>query len=119
MDANQLYAKYMLSWLCKLRFSPVKEVDAALQLLEKYWVSDQKIDLEEIRSALWDWVDLNGGAAILAGESMLYCRMVLCLAYEDNRELEDMGFFDDLLCHLGNSRSEINKFRASFLPNAV
>jgi hypothetical protein len=33
--------------------------------------------------------------------------MVLCLAYENNQELKEMGYFEDLLVNVGIPRSEI------------
>jgi hypothetical protein len=53
-------------------------------------------------------VDAHGGPRLNNDRAMLFFRLVLCLAYEDNRELKEMGFFDDLLSAWGIPRSEIN-----------
>ncbi len=36
-------------------------------------------------------------------------RIILCLAYEDNRELEDVGYFEGLLVNLGISHEDAYK----------
>lgn len=106
----------MLSWLSRLSAPSIAEVDGALETLRAYWIDGKNVDLMAMRERLWKWVDSNGGPRVTDEMQMLYGRMVLCLAYEDNRELEDMGFFEDLLNNFGIPRSEINKYDSNNLP---
>jgi len=107
MDDNLDYAKYMIRWVNKLELPSVSVSDSSFKLLQQYWLSDNKVNLEEVREQLWTWVDENGGPAPSTDKTMCNVRMVLCLAYENNQELKEMGYFEDLLVNVGVPRSEI------------
>lgn len=92
------------------------EIHDAFSALEQHWDGVKEANLESIRVKLWAWVDANGGPRTSVDRSLLVARMVLCLAYEDNRELEDMGFFDDLLHHYGVPRQTINLYGSGNVP---
>jgi hypothetical protein len=100
----------MLAWIRTLTQLENPELRTALISLGNYWGGEESVDLEATRLQLWTWVDAHGGSRISAEPQLLIARMILCLAYEDNRELEDMGFFEDLLNNFGLPRSEINKY---------
>jgi len=107
MDENLDYAKYMIHWVNKLDLPSVDISDSSFKLLQKYWMNGASINLEEIRDQLWTWVDENGGPAPSADKTMCNVRMVLCLAYENNQELKQMGYFEELLVNAGVPKSEI------------
>jgi hypothetical protein len=109
MDMNKTYADYMSTWIDSLGPQDVEVANTCLDQVKLFWSSGSATDLQAIREQLWSWVDANGGSGNSADKNMLFVRMVLCLAYEDNRELQDMGYFEDLLANWGISRSEINK----------
>lgn len=116
LAANSEYARYMRAWIHNLAMPSEPEIRNAFALLEQYWDGTLQTDLEPIRAKLWAWVDPNGGPRVSSERSLLVARMVLCLAYEDNRELEDMGFFDDLLHNYGVPRKTINLYGSGNPP---
>ncbi|WP_143068528.1 hypothetical protein [Azotobacter beijerinckii] len=118
MDANINYAKYMLAWLDRIDPPQLPVMVEALVAIRKHWSGEEKIDLAKIKKTLWSWVDANGGPRIETEKNMLIARLILCVAYEDNRELEDMGFFEDLLNNYGASRTEINKYGPANPPSS-
>jgi len=97
MDDNSTYAAKMIGSIEALSRPNVPLVHASLDVLKAYWANSCTADLSEIRTKLWDWVDANGGPRTTNDKNMLFARMVLCLAYPDNQELQDVGYFDDLL----------------------
>ena len=113
---NLDYAKYMRAWIHNLTMPSEPAIFSAFAALEQHWDGVQEADLDSIRVKLWAWINANGGPRISDDRSLLVARMVLCLAYEDNRELEDMGFFDDLLHRYGVPRQTINLYGAGNLP---
>jgi len=117
MDENETYAIYMLQWVENLGAPTVPSLIGALSGVREYWSGNKSIDLARIREILWSWVDTNGGPRSSPEKTMLLARMILCLAYEDNRELEDMGYFEDLLSNYGVSRKEINSYGPSNPPS--
>lgn len=119
MIENEQYARYMLAWLRLLEIPPIDEIKNALTQITDYWDGSKDIDLASIKEKLWDWVDTHGGSRVTSEKHMLVVRMLLCLTYEDNRELEDMGFFDDLLNHYGVPRRKINQYSPANLPKRI
>lgn len=111
------YAKYMIAWLHRITIPGVTEIQEKFLELEQHWNGTKNADLEKIRVKIWTWVDSNQNSSDRIDKVILVARMVLCLAYPDNRELEDMGFFDDLLSNYGISRNEINLYDADHLPS--
>jgi hypothetical protein len=110
MNENKEYAGYMLAWLELLTLPNISALNESLVKLKEYWLGNQSVNMAEIKASLWSWVDSNGGSTNFSEKPVLMARLVLCLAYEDNRELEDMGFFEDLLSHYGIPRNEINRY---------
>ena len=106
----------MIGWIDRLGFSLPEPFSSTYPKLKNYWISDeQDFDEDSVKESLWSWVDTNGCPGSTNEKNMNVARMILCLAYknyEDIEELKDMGFFDDLLANYGISRDEIN--RASF-----
>jgi hypothetical protein len=116
MDDNHKYAGYMLRWVESLDWPSLDIAENTIPLIQAYWSDAKSVDLEGLRERLWAWVDANGGPRPIREKRTVLVRMLLCLAYEDNRELEDMGFFEDLLALSGLSRAEINKYGAANPP---
>jgi hypothetical protein len=108
-DENKHYAIHMYRWIESLDQPKVEVALESLAALRAFWFTGTAVDLQALQEKLWTWVDANGGPCSSNDRGMLFVRLVLCLAYEDNHELRDMGFFDDLLANWGISRSEINK----------
>jgi hypothetical protein len=109
VNENKQYAIFMSNWIESLDAPEVEVAVDCFSKLKSFWVEGTNTDLSELREKLWNWVDLNNGPRIDTDKRMLYVRLIICLTSEDNRELEDMGFFDDLLVAWGISRSEISK----------
>lgn len=118
LNPNAAYAEYMLAWLKVLELPAVPELDEARDAIVVGWRDGKDAYLEGVKMHLWAWVDANGGPRLSTAKPMLYARMLICLCEPDNRELEEMGFFDDLLNNFGVARAEINKFNTQNLPSA-
>ncbi|MDZ7857225.1 hypothetical protein [Sphaerotilus sp.] len=94
---NSQYANYMLRQIEALEWRPLEIAQGVFPQLQVYWRDAGSVDLEGVRETLWAWVDANGGPRPTGDKNMILVRMLLCLAYEDNRELEGMSFFEDLV----------------------
>ena len=75
-----------------------------LPRLRAYWTAAEEVDLEAINERLWAWVDANGGPQPSRDKAMILVRMLICLAAVPNRELEEVGYFEDLLTLYGLPR---------------
>ncbi|MEY4908671.1 MAG: hypothetical protein RL260_2389 [Pseudomonadota bacterium] len=95
-EKNQ-YAEYMLRQIEALDWPALDIAQDVLPQLQMYWMGAGAVDLEGIRDHLWEWVDTHGGPRPTGDKNMILVRMLICLAYEDNRELEGMSFFEDLM----------------------
>jgi hypothetical protein len=113
--ADKAYASYMLHWIEALDWPSVPVADAALPALRAWWRDSQATDLDAIAEQLWAWVDANGGPQPSTDRSMILVRMLICLAAASNRELQDVGYFEDLLDRRGVSREELRRVRAEHL----
>lgn len=106
----------MIGWIDRLEFELPEPFSNIYPILKNYWVGDeQDFDEVSVKESLWSWIDKNGGPGSTNEKNMNVARMILCLAYknhEDIEELKDIGFFDDLLANYGIPRDEIN--RANF-----
>ena len=117
--SNIIFANYMIAWIHRITVPSISELSDAFSELELHWKDTRPTNLESVREKLWSWVDVNGGSGNFHDHKLLVARMILCLAYPDNRELEDMGFFEDLLSNYGISRSEINRYSPSNIPGHI
>ncbi|BDM64255.1 hypothetical protein NFHSH190041_17070 [Shewanella sp. NFH-SH190041] len=108
MNENYKYATHIISWVEKLGVPEISLAQNIFSQLKEYWIEHKSLNLEQLKDDLWSWVDCNDGYNIYAPE-VAKMRIILCLAYEDNRELEDVGYFEDLLVSLGISREEAYK----------
>jgi len=103
----------MIEWIEKLEPTLQEPFKSTYPMLKHYWLDGgPDFDENQIRDVLWSWVDNNGGSTNSNNKYMNVARMVLCLAYKNHEiidELQDMGFFNDLLANYGISRKEINK----------
>ena len=107
------WLKYIQEWIIRLNFHELDILKEPLSKIGKYWEGDTTINLEEIKVNLWKWVDLNGGPGISQNKEMIAVRMTLCLCYDDLltfEELDQLGFFEDLLSVAGVSQEEIQKY---------
>lgn len=95
------YATYMLGWIDKLEWPQLPIADEALPQLRAYWMDSVETDLDAISDRLWAWVDANGGPKPSTDRRMILVRMLICLAAVPNRELEQVGYFEDLLRSYG------------------
>lgn len=100
------YAIHMMSWIDKLGLPNIESVEKAYSMAKSYWVDNQTQTFDEIKSKLWEWVDSNGGPRFADNSEMIKVRMVICVASENVEEVQDMGFFEDLLVNLGYSYEE-------------
>ena len=101
------YATYMLGWIEKLDWPQLPIADETLPALRAYWQESVETDLGAISDRLWAWVDANGGPAPSSDHQMILARMLICLAAVPNRELEQVGFFEDLLRNYGVASDEV------------
>lgn len=108
MNENYKYATHIISWLERLGIPEVPLAKNAFLQLKEYWVEHKDFNLEQLRDDLWSWVDCNDGYNTSVPE-VAKMRILLCLAYEDNRELEYVGYFEELLISLGISQQEAYK----------
>ncbi|WP_440904794.1 hypothetical protein ACMZOO_00785 [Catenovulum sp. SX2] len=105
MNENNDYAKHMIYWLERLRVPNSQLANDSFEQLKEYWLNGKPIELEEMRNKLWAWVDKNNGDNT-AHSKVVRMRMLLCLTYENNREIKDIGFFEDLLVSIGITHEE-------------
>lgn len=105
------YASYMLSWIEKLDWPQLPIADEALPQLQAYWRDSADTDLDAISNRLWAWVDANGGSQPSTDKPMILARMLICLAAMPNRELEKVGYFEQLLRNYGVADEEIGRAR--------
>lgn len=99
--ADVAYATYMLNWIESLAWPPLAIADEALPRLRAYWTESADVDLDALSERLWAWVDANGGPQPSRDKAMILVRMLICLAAVPNRELEEVGYFEDLLTLYG------------------
>ena len=109
----------MMAWIKRLGPPSLPLLSNAWTEVTEYWTGNANIELPSVREKLWAWVDESGGPRPFTDKQMMLARMILCLAYEDNRELEETGFFEDLLNNYGVSRMEINKYNAQNPPSST
>lgn len=105
--ADQDYARYMLGWIDALSWPEFELADAELPALRAFWLEGEPADLDAIADRLWAWVDANGGEALPDDRQMILARMLICVAAPDNRELEERGYFEDLLRRCGVDENRI------------
>lgn len=112
--ANQDYARYMLRWIEALEWPEFPLAEAELPALRGFWDSGDVADLDAIEARLWAWVDAHGGPAHpLEGDArMILARMLICVAQPDNRELQERGYFEELLARAGVPPDRIDASRA-------
>ena len=103
-SADVAYATYMLNWIESLAWPQLAIADDTLPRLRAYWTAAEEVDLEAINERLWAWVDANGGPQPSRDKAMILVRMLICLAAVPNRELEEVGYFEDLLTLYGLPR---------------
>ena len=101
------YATYMLQWIDRLDWPALPVADETLPALRAFWTASADSDLDAINARLWAWVDANGGPQSASDKSMILARMLLCLAAVPNRELQQIGYFEDLLGNYGVPRAQI------------
>lgn len=101
------YAIHMMSWIDKLGLPEIEHAELAYQMAKSFWLEGKPQEFEEVKEKLWEWVDLNGGPRITGNPDMVKVRMIICVASENVEEVQDMGFFEDLLVSLGYSYKEV------------
>lgn len=101
------YATYMLQWIDRLDWPALPIADETLPALRAFWTASADSDLDAINARLWAWVDANGGAQSPTDKAMILARMLLCLAAVPNRELQAVGYFEELLANYGVPREQI------------
>jgi len=105
------YATYMLHWVETLVWPQLPIADELLPSLRACWIDSADTDLDVISDRLWAWVDANGGPQPSTDQRMILARMLICLAAVPNRELEAVGYFEELLGNYGVMRSDIEHAR--------
>jgi hypothetical protein len=103
------YASYMLSWIEKLDWPQLPVADEALPQLRAYWRDSADTDLDALSDRLWAWVDANGGPQPSTDKRMILVRMLICLAAVPNRELEQVGYFEELLRNYGVANEALSR----------
>lgn len=103
------YATYMLRWIEKLDWPELPIAAEALPHLRAYWTESADTDLDAISDRLWAWVDANGGPQPSTDKQMILARMLICLAAVPNRELEQVGYFEQLLGNYGVASEDISR----------
>lgn len=111
--ADSAYARYMLYWLETLEWPPMLMADQAMSALVACWRDAQDTDLDAVAEPLWAWVDAHKVPAMPTDREMIRVRMLICLCSASNRELEEVGYFEDLLGSCGVSPSQILRARSS------
>lgn len=101
------YATYMLNWVDKLDWPELAIADQTLPALRAYWTQSVDADLDAISERLWAWVDANGGPQPSTDKRMILVRMLICLAAVPNRELEHVGYFEELLRNYGVASDDV------------
>lgn len=110
--ADRDYARHMLGWIDALSWPEFALAEAELPALRAHWLDDAPTDLDAIADRLWAWVDANGGESLPTDRRMILARMLICLAAPENRELEERGYFEELLRRCGVSEQAIAERRA-------
>ncbi len=105
--ADVAYATYMLHWIDSLDWPALPVAEETLPALRAFWTESTDTDLDAINARLWAWVDANVGPQSPTDQSMILARMLLCLAAVPNRELQQIGYFEDLLGNYGVPRAQI------------
>ncbi len=105
------YASYMLGWIEKLDWPQLPIADETLPELRAFWQDAIETDLDAIGDRLWAWVDANGGPQPSTDRQMILARMLICLAAVPNRELEKVGYFEQLLQNYGVAGEAIARAR--------
>lgn len=105
------YANYMLHWVESLAWPQLPIAEETLPSLRAYWKDSAETDLDAISDRLWAWVDANGGPQPSTDRRMILVRMLICLAAVPNRELEQVGYFEELLRNYGVADAEISHAR--------
>lgn len=100
------YAIHMMKWIDKLGVPDNELVKSAYSMAKAFWIEGQPQDFKSLMTQLWAVVDGNGGPRITDESEMIKLRMVMCVASESVEEVQDMGFFEDLLVGLGYSFEE-------------
>ncbi len=108
LDKNVEYASHMISWLDKLGIPKLDIAEKSFKNVKSYWLQNESTDLEALREELWIWVDGHDGYNTQIAD-VAKMRIILCLAYEDNRELAEVGYFEDLLVSIGVSYEDAYK----------
>lgn len=105
--ADVAYATYMLRWIDRLDWPALAVAEETLPALRAFWIESIDTDLDAINARLWAWVDAQAGAQAPSDKSMILARMLLCLAAVPNRELQAVGYFEELLGHYGVPRGQM------------
>lgn len=105
--ADVAYATYMLNWIDRLDWPSLPIADETLPALRAFWTEAADTDLDAINARLWAWVDANGGPQSSTDKAMILARMLLCLAALPNRELQEVGYFEELLANYGVPSQQI------------
>ncbi len=106
-SADQAYADYMLHWVQTLEWPSLPVADQTLPQIQAWWRDRAAIDLEAVADQLWAWVDANGGQARSTDKRMILARMLICLASPGNQELQQRGYFEELLDLYGVAPEDI------------
>ncbi len=100
------YAIHIMSWIDKLGLPDIDPAKRAYSMAKSYWLEGEPQKFEEIKVELWEWVDSNGGPRHTQDPELAKVRMIICVASESVHEVQDMGFFEDLLVNMGYSYKE-------------
>ena len=111
------YAIHILSWIEKIGLPDVLPVKEAYDMARSYWVEGVPQDFDKVVEELWRWVDLNGGPRISNDPDMIVARMVIGVASDNVREVQDTGFMEDLIVRLGYSYNEAFKNKTTNIRN--
>ncbi|MGE4070749.1 MAG: hypothetical protein AB7E72_06195 [Lysobacterales bacterium] len=105
--ADQAYADYMLHWVQTLEWPSLPVAEQTLPQIQAWWRDRAATDLDAVADRLWAWVDANGGQAHSSDQRMILARMLICLASPSNRELQQRGYFEELLDLYGVAPEDI------------
>ena len=106
-NADQAYADYMLHWVQTLEWPSLPVAEQALPQIQAWWRDRAATDLVAVADSLWAWVDANGGQARSSNKRMILARMLICLVNPENRELQQRGYFEELLDLYGVATEDI------------
>ena len=112
--SNSAYAKYMQEWMQRLALPLPAELSVHEREISAHWRGSVEADLHRLREVLWNWVDHHGGPRLTREPAMLAVRMLLCLAYAENQELQHVGYFEDLVHAAGIDWAVINVTCSAF-----